>query len=67
MIGLFSRPASARLRLVYLAVALLGFLAASSAPTPLYQLYQHAWQFSPATLTLVFAVYALSLLAALLA
>lgn len=54
------------LRLVYLAVALLGFLAASSAPTPLYQLYQHAWQFSPATLTLVFAVYALSLLAALL-
>ncbi|MGR3894843.1 MULTISPECIES: MFS transporter [Pseudomonas] len=66
MIGLFSRPASARLRLVYLAVALLGFLAASSAPTPLYQLYQHAWQFSPATLTLVFAVYALSLLAALL-
>lgn len=41
-------------------------MAASSAPTPLYRLYQAAWGFSPAMLTLVFAVYAFSLLGALL-
>ena len=29
------------------------FFAASSAPTPLYRLYQEAWGFSSATLTLV--------------
>jgi len=42
------------------------FFAASSAPTPLYRLYQEAWGFSSATLTLVFGVYAFSLLVALL-
>ncbi|MFG2915118.1 MFS transporter [Kitasatospora sp. NPDC048298] len=41
-------------------------LAASSAPTPLYGLYQSAWHFSPLTLTVVFSAYALALLAALL-
>jgi len=66
MIGLLTSPASRRFRVVFLAIALLGFLAASSTPTPLYHLYQEAWQFSAATLTLIFAVYALSLLAALL-
>jgi len=29
------------------------FFAASSVPTPLYRLYQEAWGFSSATLTLV--------------
>lgn len=52
--------------LVFLTFTLLTFLAASSAPTPLYHLYQEAWTFSPATLTLIFGVYALSLLGALL-
>ncbi|WPO98944.1 MFS transporter [Pseudomonas sp. HR96] len=52
--------------LVFLTFTLLTFLAASSAPTPLYHLYQEAWAFSPAVLTLVFGVYALSLLGALL-
>jgi MFS family permease len=42
------------------------FFAASSAPTPLYRLYQEAWGFSSAMLTLVFSVYAFSLLVALL-
>src|SRR5476651_2778636 len=42
------------------------FFAASSVPTPLYRLYQEAWGFSSATLTLVFGVYAFSLLVALL-
>jgi len=41
-------------------------MAASSSPTPLYRLYQQAWQFSPVTLTLIFATYAFTLLASLL-
>ena len=52
--------------LVYLAFVMLCFFAASSAPTPLYHVYQQAWGFSSALLTLIFAVYALSLLATLL-
>ncbi|PTR21538.1 MFS transporter [Pseudomonas sp. GV085] len=57
---------SNRASLWFLAITLLSFLAASTAPTPLYHLYQEQMQFSPATLALIFAVYALSLLAALL-
>jgi MFS family permease len=45
---------------------ILFFLAGSSAPTPLYSLYQAAWGFSPITITVVFGVYALAVLAALL-
>lgn len=55
-----------RSHLVFLAFVLLCFFAASSAPTPLYHLYQQAWGFSSALLTVIFAVYALSLLATLL-
>jgi len=40
--------------------------ASSAAPTPLYPLYQQALHLSPPMVTLVFAVYAFSLLAALL-
>jgi predicted MFS family arabinose efflux permease len=54
------------LRLVGLASITVSFLAASSAPTPLYATYQRAWGFSPLTTTVVFGVYALALLAALL-
>ena len=57
---------SNRASLWFLAITLLSFLAASTAPTPLYQLYQEQMQFSAATLTLIFGVYALSLLVALL-
>jgi MFS family permease len=49
--------------LVSLAVT---FLAAASAPTPLYGVYQGQWHISPITSTEVFAVYALSVLWALL-
>lgn len=49
----------------YLAVTLALLLFASSAPSPLYVVYQAAWGFSNITLTSVFAVYALALLAAL--
>ena len=57
---------SNRASLWFLAITLLSFLAASTAPTPLYHLYQEQMQFSAATLTLIFGVYALSLLVALL-
>lgn len=50
----------------FLAFVLLCFFAASSAPTPLYHFYQQAWGFSSVLLTVIFAVYALSLLATLL-
>lgn len=57
---------SNRASLWFLAITLLSFLAASTAPTPLYHLYQEQLQFSAAVLTLIFSVYALSLLVALL-
>jgi MFS family permease len=44
----------------------LAFLAGSSAPTPLYALYQSEWGFSSTMLTLVFGIYALAVLASLL-
>ncbi|WP_397448377.1 MFS transporter [Pseudomonas sp. NA-150] len=50
----------------FLAITMLCFFAASSAPTPLYHLYQQRWGFSSTMLTLIFAVYALSLLLSLL-
>jgi MFS family permease len=49
-----------------LASITISFLAGSSAPTPLYPLYQAKWGFSPITVTVVFAVYAIGVLAALL-
>jgi len=45
---------------------ILFFLAGSSAPTPIYAVYQAAWGFSPVTITVVFGSYALAVLAALL-
>ena len=59
-------PLAKRIALVTYVVTSWGFFAASSAPTPLYSLYRKAWDFSPAALTLVFGIYALALLAALL-
>ena len=49
-----------------LASITLSFLTSSSAPTPLYALYQAQWGFSPITVTVIFGIYALSVLAALL-
>jgi hypothetical protein len=57
---------SQKTSLRFLAFTLLSFLAASTAPTPLYHLYQEHLQFSAATLTVIFGVYAISLLVALL-
>ncbi|POX58454.1 MFS transporter [Streptomyces sp. Ru62] len=44
----------------------MSLLASSSAPTPLYALYQARWGFSPITVTVVFGVYAVAVLVALL-
>src|SRR5215467_9802757 len=66
------RPATRSLRLpepvafYLLASIVLFFLAGSAAPTPIYALYQAEWHFSPITTTVVFGVYALAVLTALL-
>jgi predicted MFS family arabinose efflux permease len=49
-----------------LASIIVAFLAGSSAPTPLYAVYASHWGFSPITTTIVFGVYALAVLTALL-
>lgn len=49
-----------------LASLLVTFLAASSAPTPLYSTYQSEWHFTPITTTVIFGIYALAVLTALL-
>lgn len=41
-------------------------MAGTTAPTPLYPLYQQAFGFSPFTVTVIFAVYALGVVAGLL-
>ena len=56
----------AKATLVLHTITTMTFLAASSAPTPLYRLYQALWHFSPIILTLIFAVYAFTLLSSLL-
>lgn len=52
--------------LALLASIVVSLLAASSAPTPLYAVYQRHWGFSPITTTVVFGVYALAVLVSLL-
>ncbi|MER8072125.1 MFS transporter [Streptomyces sp. NPDC094034] len=42
------------------------FLAASSAPSPLYVIYQQQWHFAAWALTVVFALYVLGMLGSLL-
>ena len=60
----FQLPASAAFLLQ--ASITVFFLAGSAAPTPLYALYQREWGFSPITTTIVFGVYAVAVLVALL-
>jgi MFS family permease len=60
----YTLPRAAAFWLVAATVTTL--LAASSAPSPLYPVYQAAFGFSSATLTAIFAVYVLALLMSLL-
>ena len=52
--------------LYLLASLVVSLLAASAAPTPLYAIYQRMWGFTPITITIVFGVYAVAVLVALL-
>ena len=49
-----------------LAILLFAFFVAGSAPSPLFIVFQQQWGFSPALLTVAFAIYAVALLASLL-
>ncbi len=60
------RPRRQGLALLLLASIIVSFLAASSAPTPLYAYYAARWGFSPLATTVVFGVYALAVLTSLL-
>jgi predicted MFS family arabinose efflux permease len=60
------RPPSARVGFGLLTSILVTLLASSSAPTPLYATYQARWGFSPVTITVIFGVYAVAVLASLL-
>lgn len=57
---------SGRVGLALPASMVMSFLAASSAPTPLYAIYAAEWHFSPITTTVVFGAYAIAVLLALL-
>ena len=59
-------PRSRALTLVFLGSTIVSFLAASAAPTPLYARYAERWGFSALATTVVFGVYALTVLAGLL-
>ncbi|MBB3608247.1 MFS transporter [Rhizobium sp. BK602] len=57
---------ASRLASLFYAATSVTFFAASSAPTPLYRIYQQAFAFSPVVITVIFAVYAFALLISLL-
>lgn len=59
-------PLARRLSFVLAASILITLLAASSAPTPLYPVYQDLWDLSALAVTVIFSAYTLALLAALL-
>jgi predicted MFS family arabinose efflux permease len=60
------RVLPARIGFGLLTSILVTLLASSSAPTPLYATYQGRWGFSPVTITVIFGVYAVAVLASLL-
>ena len=57
---------SPRAAIILQVSSLAAIAAAAGAPTPLYRIYAEHWGLSPVMVTLVFAVYAISLLVALL-
>lgn len=69
---LLERPAARRRSLsqnaafVLLASITVSFLAGSSVPTPLYPIYMAQWGLSPLMITVIFGIYAVVVLSALL-
>ncbi|WP_417770902.1 MFS transporter [Stappia sp.] len=61
-----ARSGQSRQTLLAFTLTLATIYAAAGAPTPIYRIYQELWQVSPVLISLIFAVYAFSLLAALL-
>jgi len=61
-----TRRLSSASAFLLLSSIVVSFLAASTAPSPLYSLYREIWGFSALMLTFVFAIYAFALLAGLL-
>ncbi|MFG3599865.1 MFS transporter [Micromonospora chersina] len=61
-----SRRLTPNVALLLLASIIVSFVAAATAPSPLYGIYQARWHFSPITTTVVFAVYSVAVLATLL-
>jgi MFS family permease len=61
-----ARRITGRPALYLLASLIVSLLAASAAPTPLYATYARHWGFTPVTTTVIFGVYAIAVLAALL-
>src|SRR6266567_884585 len=61
-----SHRLSGRPAVFVLASLIVALLASSAAPTPLYAIYQAQWHFTPITTTVVFGVYAMAVLVALL-
>ncbi|MBY3177957.1 MFS transporter [Rhizobium leguminosarum] len=57
---------SPRASIGFHALTLATFFGASAAPTPLYRIYEENFSVSPVLITVIFAVYAFALLAALL-
>src|SRR5271154_2966850 len=60
------RVLSAKASFGLLTSILIALLASSSVPTPLYAIYQAKWGFSDVTITVIFGVYAVAVLASLL-
>src|SRR5579871_3744288 len=62
----FARLLGGRPAVFVRASLIVALLASSAAPTPLYATYQAQGHFTPITTTVVFGVYAMAVLAALL-
>lgn len=61
-----SRSLSPRVAFWAVAYALVVSLAGTTLPTPLYRLYREIWHFSPLMLTVIFCVYMVGVMVALL-
>jgi len=61
-----SQPATFSFTVAYSTLTSITFSAVASAPTPIYRLYQESLGLTPLMITLIFAVYSLTMIAAFL-